>query len=86
MIRYSEKKNHFVVSVMRRNIPNMSQPTYHHFKLNMTKEDGYEIEGSEKKFKDISSPFEFYKTNPLTCTNCIIGKACSPPLPLQYVS
>ena len=89
LIRYSERQNHFVVSVMRRNIQDMSQSTYHHFKLNVTKEDGhniYEIDGSEKKFKDTFSLFQFYATNPLTFTNCTIGKACSPPLPLQYIS
>ena len=78
LIRYSERQNLFVVPVMRRNIQNMSQPTYHHFKLNVAKEDGYEIEGSEKKFKDISLLLEHYKTNPLTYTKCTIGNVYSP--------
>ena len=81
LIRYSEGRKDFMVSVMRRNIQNTSQPTYQHFILNVTKEDGhniYEIEGSKKKFMDISSLFEFYETNPLTPSMTTIGNPCSP--------
>ena len=78
LIRYSEGEQQFVISVMRRDDDNPI-PTIEHYKLNITKEGDqsvYEIEGTEKKFTDISSLLEFYKKNPLTSSKCTIGIAC----------
>ena len=51
----------------------------HHFKLNITKEDDhnvFEIEGTEKKFNDISTLLQFFQKYPVSHSVCSIGEAC----------
>ena len=48
LIRYSESKQHHILSVMTRDAQQL-MPVSHHFKLNITQEDDhneYEIEGN----------------------------------------
>ena len=81
LIRYSDSKQHHILSVMTRDAQQLT-PVPYHFKLNITQEDDhneYEIEGTERKFIDISSLLEFYRHNPLTHSSCTIGEACMPP-------
>lgn len=80
LVRYSEKKKHFVVSVMGRKWQRGNNPlTLYHFKLNVTKETDhstFEIEDTEEKFDSISSLLEFYQEHPISHSVCSIGEAC----------
>ena len=75
LIRYSESKQSYILSVVRRD-DEYPIPHIQHYKLIITRVDGnnvYEIEGSKKQFSDISELLEFYQTHPLTRSNLTIG-------------
>ena len=78
LIRYSESKQSYILSVVRRD-DEYPIPDIQHYKLIITRVNGnsvYEIEGSNEQFSDISDLLEFYQINPLTFSvNCTIGNA-----------
>ena len=87
LIRYSESKRSYILSVVRRDAEHRI-PHIQHYKLIITKEDGksrdsvYEIEGSEERFSDVTKLLKFYQSHPLTRSNRTIGKAyVKPPEP-----
>lgn len=81
LIRYSEERQHYVLSVMGRKQQQGKQGLLepHHFKLNIMRENNHntlEIEGTENKFNDISSLLEFYQEHPVSHSVCSIGEVC----------
>ena len=81
LIRYSNSKQHYVLSVLNINAQKLTQEICH-FKLNIRKEGDhnvYEIEGTEQEFTDISALLEFYRHDSLTHSNCTIGEVCVRP-------
>ena len=80
LIRYSERRKIFVISVLTRNRVENGSDFHASFTLNITKgEDGniYEIEGTEETFGNISKMLAFYENNPLTAKVKSIGKPCN---------
>ena len=67
LIRYSDANEVYVLSVMRR--INKEEPISAHFKLNIIKGNPegniYEIEGTEKKFDDLSQLLLYYHSYPI---------------------
>ena len=81
LIRHSEAKQHFVISVMGRTLQQGKQGRLapYHFKLNITKENKqntFEIEHTENKFNSMSTLLEFYQQNPVNLYVCSIGEPC----------
>ena len=85
LTRYSEMKQHYVisVSVMRRKKQQARRQRdcleLYNFKLNVTKENShneFEIEGTDNKFNSVSSLLEFFQKNPISHSVSSIGEPC----------
>ena len=90
LMRYSEQRKVFVISVLTRNRAEKGSDFHASFTLNITKgEDGniYEIEGTEETFGNISKLLAFYENNPLDAKVKSIGKPCNDePMLKRYFS
>lgn len=78
LIRYSEVREIYVLTVAREGKEGEESITKH-FKINISsKSDGqgnlYEIEGSEKKFENVSALLKFYESNAVSPKMCSIGR------------
>lgn len=68
LTRYSEARKMYILSVLNTNSGN-DEVNLEHFNLSIKKEDDhdvYEVIGTEKKFGDITTLLDFYKSNPLS--------------------
>ena len=72
----------FMISVMRNDVEHPIS-AIQHYKLLITRQEVYEIEGTEQSFTDISGLLQFYQETPLTISSRTIGKVC--PKPENYL-
>ena len=86
LLRYSENKKAFVLSVLIRNDNDSDDSEAFHtnfanFKLKITKGDDdqniYEIDGSEERFQNINELLKCYSTTPLSPAVTNIGRPCT---------
>ena len=82
LLRYSERKNAFVLSVLTKNDDEDSDEAFYaNFTLKITKGNDdtniYEIDGTEERFESIYELLECYSIIPLSPTVTSIGKPCT---------
>lgn len=77
LLRYSEVREMYLLTVMTRKSDNGATPS--HFELKVMKEGkskAYEIDGSERKFTNIFDMLAFYKRNPINQLVETLGDVC----------